>query len=222
MKQIYFYLPVFALACLPAHVFAQPSFDANVGFGTAHDNANGAGIDTGASSTPFSSCSISSGDAFCQSTPKLDGLFMNLGGDVMFNHHLGAGFEYKFQPSKSDYGPLNYRQSFIDANIIFKPIAKKRWGIQLEQGIGAARTGFSFSDTACVGTAVCVDQSQAVGTTSHFEWHTGAGVELLLTNHVVFRPQFDLYYVPNLNQQFGNNAVPMVMFNIGYTSRTRD
>ena len=86
MKQIHLYLPVFAvLSCLPAHVNAQTAVDASVGFGTGHSKATGAGIESGSSGTPFASCAISSDDSFCQSTPKLDGLFMNLGGDVMFN-----------------------------------------------------------------------------------------------------------------------------------------
>jgi len=223
MKQIHLYLPVFAvLSCLPAHVNAQTAVDASVGFGTGHSKATGAGIENGSSGTPFASCAISSDDSFCQSMPKLDGLFMNLNGDVMFNKHIGVGAGFNFQPGKSDYGPLRYRQMFIDGNVLYEPISRKRWALQIQEGIGSARTGFSFPDSACIGTAVCVDQSQSVGTANHFQWHTGAGVQFLLADHIFFRPQFDLHYVPNLDHQFGHNAVPMVMFNIGYTSRGKD
>src|SRR6202049_770081 len=147
-----------AFLCAPP-LSAQAAVDVSVGFGTNHSSATGTGIDNLSSINAFSACSLTAGDPFWQATPTLNSLFMGIGGDVMFKDHFGAGFQYNFQPAKHNYGPLQYRQSFIDVNGIYAPISKKRWLVQIIGGVGAARTGFSFSQSSCV--AVCTNQSQA-------------------------------------------------------------
>jgi hypothetical protein len=143
---------------------------------------------------------------------------MGIGGDIMFKDHFGAGFQYSFQPTKQDYGPLQYRQSFIDVDGIYAPISKKRWLVQVLGGVGAARTSFSFTQSACVGSAVCTTQSQAVGTANHFAIHGGLALQYFVWNHIFIKPQFDYHYVPNLTNQFGGNSVPGAMISIGYGS----
>ncbi len=196
---------------------AQSSFDVNVGFGTAQVGSNGAGIDNALSSNPFGSCVPGSGDAFCQKTSGLGGFFLGLGGDLMFQKHFGVGAEVNLQPAQSNYGPLQYRQTFYDVNGIYAPINEKRVALQLQGGIGAARTSFSFSQNSCVGTAVCSNVSQPVGNANHFQVHVGVGVQFFLTQHLFIRPQFDLHYVPNLTQQFASNAVPEGTVWLGYS-----
>src|ERR1700761_9708994 len=93
-------------------VNAQTSFDLNVGFGSAWDSANSGGIHNASSLNAFGSCSLSSGDANCQSLPSLSGFFLGFGGDLMLYKHLGVGFEANLQPSRQTYGPLNSRQAF--------------------------------------------------------------------------------------------------------------
>ncbi len=219
MKRIHRYLPLLALPlCFTSFVSAQSSFDVNLGFGTARGGSNGSGIENASSPTnAFGSCSPSSGDAFCQKTTGLDGFFLGLGGDVMFKKHFGVGAEVNLQPAKSDYGPLQYRETFYDVNGIYAPINEKRVSLQLQGGIGAAKTGFSFSQNSCVGTAVCSNVSQPVGNATHFQVHTGVGVQFFLTQHLFIRPQFDLHYVPNLTQQFGSNVVPEGTIWVGYS-----
>jgi hypothetical protein len=218
MKRILSTAGWIALGCLPVSLYAQSSIEASVGFGTANASATGLGIENGSSTNAFGSCVPGASDLSCQSTPKLNGLFMNIAGDIMFTQHFGAGAEISLRPAKGDYGPLQYRQTFTDANLLYAPITRKRWGIQLQGGIGSARTSFSFSQSSCVGTAVCVNQSQAVGAENHFQFHTGAGVEVFMNNHIFVRPQFDYHYVNNFTQQFGSNSVPMFMVSVGYSS----
>jgi hypothetical protein len=203
--------------CLTPFASAQSSFDVNVGFGTAQVGSNGSGIDSASSSNAFGTCSPSSGDTFCQKTPGLSGFFLGLGGDVMLQKHFGIGAEVNLQPAKSDYGPLQYRQMFYDFNGIYAPINEKRVQLQLQGGIGGARTGFSFAQNSCVGTAVCSNVSQPVGNSSHFQVHAGVAVQFFLTEHLFIRPQFDLHYVPNLTQQFASNAVPEGTIWVGYS-----
>ena len=218
MRRMYRYLPLLALPLyFASYASAQSSFDVNIGFGTARVGSNGSGIDNASSSNAFGSCVPSSGDTFCQKTSGLGGFFLGLGGDVMLQKHFGIGAEVNLQPAKNDYGPLQYRQTFYDFNGIYAPINEKRVTLQLQGGIGVARTGFSFSQDSCVGTAVCSSVSQPVGNSNHFQVHTGVGVQFFLTQHLFIRPQFDLHYVPNLTQQFGSNAVPEGTIWVGYS-----
>ena len=152
MKRIYGYIPQLSLLllCVPL-VRAQSTFDLNAGFGTAHVGSNGSGIDNASSLNAFGTCSPSSGDSFCQQTPSLNGFFLGLGGDVMLQKRFGIGAEMNLQPAKSDYGPLQYRQMFYDFNGIFAPVSEKRVMLQLQGGIGGARTGFAYSQNSCVG-----------------------------------------------------------------------
>lgn len=196
---------------------AQSSFDVNIGGGTAHSSASGAGIENTSSLNAFGSCTPSATDPTCERTPSLGGFFLGFGGDLLLWKHFGVGAEVMFQPAKSDYGPLQYRQTFYDFNGIFVPVNQKKFQLQLQGGIGGAKTSFSFTQTGCVGTAVCTTQTEPVGNTSHFQIHAGVGLQIFLTEHIFVRPQFDLHYVPNFTDQFGSNTVPAGMVWVGYS-----
>ncbi len=198
-------------------VNAQTSFDLNVGFGSAWDGANSGGIDNAASLNAFGGCTPSSGDPDCQSLPALNGFFLGFGGDLMLTKHFGAGFQASLQPSRETYGPLSSRQTFYDVNGIYAPFATKRAALQLEAGIGGARTSFAYTQSGCVGTAVCTTSTEPVGSANHFDVHLGAGVQIFLTDHIFIKPEFDFHYVPGLTNQFGSDAVPEGMVWVGYS-----
>jgi hypothetical protein len=217
MKHLRLYLPAVLLTLASVQLSnAQSALDVNIGFGTARVGSTGSGLDNAASINAFGACSLSSGDPNCQATPGLSGFFLGTGGDVFLNKHFGMGAEVNFQPAKSDYGPLQFRQAFYDFNGIYAPVDEKDLQVQLQGGIGGARTGFSFTQSPCVGTAVCYSSTQSVGNANHFQTHAGAGVQFFLTDHLYIRPQFDLHYVPNLTQQFGSNVVPEGTVWVGY------
>jgi opacity protein-like surface antigen len=218
VKPLFRYLPMLALALsLSSLASAQSAFDVNIGFGTARVGSNGSGLDNASSLTnPFGTCSPTSGDTFCQANPGLGGFMLGIGGDVMLYKHFGVGAEVNLQPAKNDYGPLQYRQTFYDFNAIYAPVNEKRVQLQLQGGIGGASTNFSFSQSSCVGTAVCSDVSQSVGNSTHFQLHAGVGLQFFLTEHLFIRPQFDLHYVPGLTNQFGSDAVPEGTLWVGY------
>jgi hypothetical protein len=196
---------------------AQTSFDVNLGFGTAWDNANSGGIDNANSLNAFGSCTVGSADANCEGLPKLDGFFLGFGGDLMLYKHLGVGFEANLQPSRETYGPLASRQAFYDVNGIYAPISTKRVSLQFQGGIGGARTSFAYSESGCVGTAVCTTTVEPVGNATHFQVHVGVGVQVFLTSHIFVKPEFDFHYVPGLTNQFGSDAVPEAMVWVGYS-----
>ena len=217
MTHLRLYLPAVLLTLASVQLSnAQSALDVNMGFGTARVGSTGSGLDNAASINAFGACSPSSGDPNCQATPGLSGFFLGMGGDVFLNKHFGMGAEVNFQPAKSDYGPLQFRQTFYDFNAIYAPVNEKDMQVQLQGGIGGARTGFSFTQSSCVGTAVCYSSTQAVGNANHFQTHAGVGVQFFLTDHLYIRPQFDLHYVPNLTQQFGSNVVPEGTVWVGY------
>ena len=202
-----------ALVAAALGLRAQSAVDINVGFGTHHDSASATGLDNASGAA----CVLTA--ANCQATPAMSGLFMGLGGDIMFKDHFGGGFQFIFQPTRADYGPLKYRQSFMDVNGIYAPINRKKWNVQIVGGIGAARTSFAIASSSCVGTAVlCTSQTQALGSNSHFQVHTGVGLQYFVWDKVFIKPEFDFHYVPNLTNQFGGNSVPGVMINLGYGS----
>lgn len=218
MKRICRYLPLLFLPLLSIpFACAQSSVDFNVGFGTAHDKSTGAGIDNLNSVNAFGSCKVGSGDTNCQSTPALSGFFMGVGGDAMLTKRYGFGIEANLQPAKADYGPLQFREIFYDFNGIFAPVNQKKVMVQIMGGVGGAKTSFSYTQSSCVGTAVCSTQSQPVGSSNHFQVHAGIGVQIFLTDHVFLRPQFDFHYVPGLTDQFGSNMVPAATVWLGYS-----
>jgi opacity protein-like surface antigen len=213
MKRTWYYLP---LVFLPVLAHAQSALDVNVNFGSAWNSATGLGIDNLNSANALAACLPGAADAFCQATPKLNGFFLGFGGDIMFRQRLGVGAEVNFQPVHQDYGPLKSRQSFIDVNGIYEPYVSKRATVQLQGGLGSAKTSFTIAQNACVGTAVCTKQVSSLGSANHFQLHFGAGLQIALTDRVFVRPQFDLHYVPNFTDQFGSNWVPAATVAVGY------
>jgi len=218
MRTLRGYLPVVSLlvACAP-FAAAQSSFDLNLGFGTAHVGSNGSGLDNASSLNAFGTCTPGAADVNCVANPSLGGFFLGFGGDVLLQKHYGIGAEFALQPAKSDYGPLQYRETFYDFNGIYAPVNEKRVQLKLMGGIGGAKTSFSYTQNTCVGTAVCSNVSQPVGNSNHFQLHAGLGVEIFVTDHIFIRPQFDLHYVPSFTDQFGSNVVPAGMVWVGYS-----
>jgi hypothetical protein len=153
---------------------------------------------------------------------------MSIGGDAILWKNLGFGMEVSFQPAKSQfinfpgYGPLDYRQTFYDFNGVYEPVHSKRVSLQLQGGVGGAKTGFSITQSSCVGSA-CVSQAQPVVNSNHFQIHAGVGVSLFVTEHIFIRPQFDIHYVPNLTGQpgFGSDLVTAGTVWVGYNFGSR-
>jgi Outer membrane protein beta-barrel domain len=217
LRYVYGALFFVAFCSIPA-ARAQTSFDLNMGFGTAWDKSNGQGIEGVDSVNAFGSCSPSAPvDIYCESTPGLHGFFLGFGGDLMLTKRFGVGAEVSFQPSKPDYGPLLYRQTFYDFNGIYAPINRKRVMVEIMGGIGGAHTSFSINESGCVGIAVCSTEVLPVGTSNHFQLHVGVGLQLFVIGHLFVRPQFDYHYVENFTQQFNSSSVPEAMVWVGYS-----
>jgi hypothetical protein len=207
VKPIRTFLPLILLLGSVPLLRAQGSFDVALGFGSVYDKATGLGLYNASSINFLGSCTPSTAGATCEATPSLGGLLMGFEGDGMLNKHIGIGAELSWQPTKSDYGPMQYRQLFYTFNGIYAPINRKRLQLRLEGGIGGAHSGFSYSQTSCAGTAVCVTQATPIGSASHFQVHVGAGVQFYVKPHIFIRPQLDFRQVPGFTNQFGSDHV---------------
>jgi len=78
------------------------------GFGSARDSSSGQKINTFDDGTLYG-------------TPKMGGLFTNVGVDVFITRHLGVGFERSWRTAEGDYAGLKYRPSFYHLDAIFQP-----------------------------------------------------------------------------------------------------
>jgi hypothetical protein len=230
VKRICRYLAILSLVLLCApFAFAQSSVDFMMGFGTAHDSASSNGLDNAAltACSPIGSISLTTGGT-CSSTPSMSGFFLGFGGDVIVWKNIGFGADVSFQPAKTQfinlpgYGPLDYRQTFYDFNVVYEPVHTKRVALQILAGPGGAKTGLSLTSSTCVGSA-CVNQAEPVVSSNHFQAHVGVGVSLFVTEHLFIRPQFDIHYVPNLTGQpgFGSDLVTAGMVWVGYNFGSR-
>jgi hypothetical protein len=215
MKHYYRYLPLAAVLMMVPAAHGQSAVDIYLGFGAGFDSAASGGIDN----QTFGTCNPGTDGSTCQSLPSLNTFFMNIGGDIMFTDKYGVNASVAFMPAQGNYGPLQYRQLFFDVNGQYEPVRNKRYVLQLQGGIGTARTSFSFSANQCVGTAVCTNQTQPVGSAGHFDIHAGAGVQIFATDHIFIKPQVDYHFVPGFTDQFGSDSVFMFSVNVGYGTR---
>ena len=166
--------------------------------GGAHDSSNGAQIDT-------------FGDGELHNTPKLGGLFGTIGGSVFLTRHVGLGAELSWR-MRSDYAGIQYRPSFSNFDVIFRPASDntKRVAPEFRLGLGSARIHYFPDDYQ-----FC-DQLAGCPSSHHFQVHLGASAPLYFTKHVYLRPAFDLHYVRNLFE-FGSNWAPQYSVGLGYS-----
>lgn len=215
MRQAYRYLPLLLICAVPV-ARAQGPYNFALGFGGVQDSSNGLGIENASSVNAFSSCTPSPSDPTCQPNPSLGRFFMGFEGDGMLSKHFGIGGGFDFEPTKGNYGPLQYRQEFYNFNGLYVPINNKHFALRLEGGIGGAHTGFSIFQNQCVGIAVCSGYTSPVGGANHFEQNAGVGVQIYLTQHIFLRPQFEYRHVDGFTQQFGRDSLLQGVIYVGY------
>jgi hypothetical protein len=155
----------------------------------------------------------------CETAPTMGGVFGVFGADFMIKPHFGINGEYDFRFAQANFLPaagLNVRPGFYDFNAIYQPTSgDKRVVPIVEGGIGVAKLSF-YATQSCTPPLTCT-QSQFYTSSNHFQVHGGFGVKLYFKSDIFIKPQFDLHWVDNLNQQYGRNIVPAFTISIGYT-----
>jgi hypothetical protein len=159
-------------------------------------------------------------NAACEPAPTMGGVFGVFGADLMINPHLGVNGEYAFRFAQANYLPLagiKDRPAFYDFNAVYQPITLRgRIVPVIEGGLGGAKVSLYFSQTGCV-TSICQTQSVKFASANHFQLHGAFGVKFYFKGNLFVKPQFDLHWVHNLDQQFGRNVVPQYTIAIGYS-----
>ncbi len=151
----------------------------------------------------------------------MGGVFGVFGADFMLKPHLGINAEYSFRFAQASFLPaagLNVRPSFYDFNAIYHPTSGDSRIVPLiEGGIGGAKLSFYQTQQGCITAGTCVNQSQFLVSSNHFQLHGAVGVKFYVTSDVFIKPQIDLHWVNNLNQQYGRNFVPQYTISVGYS-----
>ena len=174
-----------------------------VGAGTVVDSSNGQAIDT-------------FGTGNFVNTPRLTGLFMNVGGEFMMTNHFGAGAEINWRAGQGDYAGLNYRPIFYDFNGIWQPIKAKRFVPEVQAGLGGVAVNFSQNQTLCDQFAGCNTFNLGSESSNHFQTHFGVAARIYATPHIFIRPAVDVHWVNNFFQ-FGSDWVPEYTIGLGYS-----
>jgi hypothetical protein len=213
VKRICRHLPLFLLLFAIHFANAQSGFDVNIGFGATHDGSFGQ-IDQ----NTLLPCNAPGSTGVCTNADSLSGFNLGFGANLMLWKRFGIGGEVVTQPAKQDYlvlqantpgavgATLQTRTTFYDFDGIFQPVNEKKVAVQISGGVGGANVKF-YENLTSTGTVLGnSSSSQFAGSANHFQVHVGFGVQLYITDHVFVRPQFDLHFAPNLNQQFSSNA----------------
>jgi hypothetical protein len=150
------------------------------------------------------------------------GLYINLGGDVVFYKNLGVNVETAWRATQGTYGGsgsgYNDRPILTDFNALWQPHLGHRLGAELMAGIGSADTRTYEQGVSCSG---CFNSSD------HFMEHIGGGIRFYPWKHIFIRPEVHYYHIQNNNSStdngfFSSNNVIRVGASVGYTFGGKD
>ena len=240
MRRICRYLPALVLVLASIQIAgAQSLIDVNMGFGAGEVGKTNTGIEgdySGVNSNNFEGpCTPSSADPTCASPQALKNFMFGIGANLMLWEHFGVGMDASFS-GKTTYaaipienpsviggiqtlGQAGYafqsRVTFYDFDGIYQPVKSSRASLQLIGGVGGANIKF-YTNQSSGGVLGGSSYSSYLQSANHLNVHAGVGVQIYLTDHLFIRPQFDMHYVPNL-EQYGSNIVKQEMVWVGYT-----
>ena len=114
-------------------------------------------------------------------TPALQGVFVDMGSDVMLWSKFGVGGETSFLGSKRAFAGLEYRPIFYDFNALYQPLGGSRQIVpEFQGGMGGIFMAF------CDGQQYC---DAFTSTRQHFQIHFGGGVSVYVKNGFFVRPR---------------------------------
>jgi hypothetical protein len=191
------------IAAIPG-AFAQGGpVNVYFGLGTATDSSSNQQIDTFGTGSPYT-------------TPKMGGLFGDVGASFMFAKHYGVGADLDWRTTQAAYAGLNYRPYFYNFDAIVQPGKTKRFVPELRGGLGGVNIRYSYTSTNCDAFAGCSSSNQYLESAHHFQVHMEAAARYYVTSHVFLRPAVEAHWVNNFSQ-FGSNWVPQYSMGIGYS-----
>jgi hypothetical protein len=198
LRKFAFFSVVLGLSLLPSVASAQQG-DAMFGFGTLLDASSSGG------------CNIAT-----LTCPEKGGLYLNLGGDVIFHKRVGFAFDAAWRASQGQYGGPGgqpYRPIIFDFNADYQPRLSKKVGLDLLGGIGWQTTRYYgyVNNFSCNYGYGCYQSS------NHFLVDAGAGLRYYAYGNFFVRPEVHFYHIVNNTADFNNSNVLRVGASIGYT-----
>lgn len=147
--------------------------------------------------------------------PESGGLYVNLGGDVIFNHRYGAGFDVAWRGGQGNYENSGepYRPVLWEFNGVYQPRVSKKFGVDLFGGIGVQSARFYTNGYSCVSYLYCTDYTSS----NHFLIGLGGGVRYYFFHALFVRPEVHYYYIVGNTKVFSSSNVVRVGASIGYT-----
>jgi hypothetical protein len=176
---------------------------AYVGVGTMTHSSSNQQIDTFGTGVPYTS-------------PKLAGLFGEVGGNFMIDKQFGVGAELNWRAAQGAYAGLNYRPLFYDFNGIWEPMKSKRFVPEIQAGIGGVNLRYYYSSQYCDQLVGCSTSNSFLESSNHFQVHLGVAARFYVTPHVFIRPAVDAHWVNDFFQ-FGGSWVPEYSIGVGYS-----
>lgn len=181
-----------------------PQVNAYFGLGSATDSSNGQQINTFGTGTLYT-------------TPRITGLFADIGAGLMLTPHYGFGGEYSWRTSEGPYAGLTYRPVLYDFNAIWDPAGSTRKLVpEFQAGLGGAAIRFYSSSTTCDQFVGCSTSNVALESADHFQLHFSGALRYYVTPHFFLRPAVDAHWVKNLTQ-FGSNWMPEYTLGAGFS-----
>ena len=196
------------LAAMPAAHAQSGTANVYFGLGTANDSSSRQLIDTFNTGNPYT-------------TPKMGGLFGDLGASYMFTNHLGVGADFDWRTTRAAYAGLNYRPYFYNFDAIYQPGKTKHFVPELRAGLGGVDVSYGLTSTACDALVGCSTSNQYLESAHHFQLHMEAAARYYVTDHIFLRPAVEAHWVNNFSQ-FGSNWVPQYSMGIGYSFGNRE
>jgi hypothetical protein len=196
LRKLAFFATLIAVSLLPSLASAQQG-DAMIGFGTL--------LSSGTSSCGQGNCVV----------PEKGGLYMNIGGDVVFHRRVGFNIESSWRASQGNYAGLGipYRPILFAFNGLYQPQLTKKVGLDLMGGIGFQTTRFYGYQP----TSNCVYFGACYASSNHFLVDVGGGIRYYVWGHMFVRPEAHYYHIVNNTAEFNSNNVIRVGASIGYT-----
>jgi hypothetical protein len=171
--------------------------------GTAMNSSSNQQIDTFGTGSPYT-------------TPKLGGLFGDIGATFMVTPHWGVGGDMSWRTTQAAYAGLNYRPFFYNFDAVYEPGKTKHIVPELRGGLGGVSLRYSINQQNCDAFAGCSTSNQFLESSHHFQAHMEAAARIYVTNRVFVRPSVEAHWVNNFFQ-FGSNWVPQYSIGVGYS-----
>ena len=192
------------LAGAPFVMAQTPQANVYFGLGTATADFNGQAIDT-------------FGTRHFINTPKMNGLFLNLGGSFMLTPHWGAGAEVNWRAGAGRLrgSELPSRCSMI-STVSGSPLKPVRFVPEIQAGIGGVAFDLRQRDCSAISSSGASRFNLGSESSGHFQAHASVAARFYVTPHVFLRPAVDAHWVNNF-YQFGSNWVPEYKMGLGFS-----